>query len=288
MRYVYLLAALGGAAAAILPKLEELARRQSALSSSSQPVPSGYTTTAVVTSIFPEGVRNDASSEESTLPIQCLKGCFMPAGTYFSCYVTSPFQNGSLSDPDRCNQYLCNSTIYDQLFECLNCIIANGNERPFGYHTNNSITATPTGGTASISRNPNGLIDEQQANAVLKNVTDRCQSIGQAVTAGGISITASPTTTGPYYTTWTKSATVEFPDWTGLTRFISDLEVTYTVTVPVSTGSTTNSNGSGSQAASAAASSGSSSSAATTTGRDSTFSNTLAGIGCWLALQYVW
>ena len=65
-----------------------------------------------------------------------------------------------------------------------------------GYHTNTELTAAPsqTDSPLGIPVNPFGLVDREQANGWLANVTDRCSAIDRAVT-GDSTITASPTTT---------------------------------------------------------------------------------------------
>ncbi|WVQ98390.1 hypothetical protein IAU59_005513 [Kwoniella sp. CBS 9459] len=237
MRLFGLSAALGVTSAAIIPQFESLARRQLSSSSASSRIPEGYTTTQVVTSIFANGSQRSSGSAESTIPFQCSDGCWGVAGTYFFCFVNTTAFDGSHSDVDQCNQFFCNSTNYEHLSQCLNCIIANGDERPFGYHTNTSLTAEPTRSAESPSSlsNPNGLIDLDVANAMLKNVTDRCESIDQAISSGQSSITATPTTTGPYYTSWTNSATLDLPAWTGLSQWASEAVQTYVQTVPIET-----------------------------------------------------
>ncbi|WVF69431.1 hypothetical protein IAT40_004208 [Kwoniella sp. CBS 6097] len=236
MRLSTLVATLGVANAAILPRFEELARRQSSPSSSPD-VRSGYTVTEVVTSVFRNGPQDSSGSSESTIPFPCSDGCWTVAGTYFFCYVNTTQPNGNVSDPDQCNEYLCNPAAYNQLFQCLNCIVANGGERPFGYHTNTSLTVEPThSGALSWTENPNGLIDLEQSNAILKNVTERCESVGKAINEVVTTVTATATTTGPYYTSWTTSATLDMPKWTGLTQYTSGLVQTLTATIPIETG----------------------------------------------------
>ena len=84
------------------------------------------------------------------------------------------------------------------MLDCANCIIANGGERPIGYHTNTELTATSTriDGSRPFDEpvNPFGLIEEEQLNGWIANVTDRCSAIDRAVN-GDSTVTASPTTT---------------------------------------------------------------------------------------------
>jgi len=93
-----------------------------------------------------------------------------------------------------CDETICQQGYYDAFKACLNCIVANGNERPFGYYTNSSLSAAPTNTDSFVPINPNGFIDADQANGMLKNVTDKCSSLSTSLT-GATSITASPTTT---------------------------------------------------------------------------------------------
>ncbi|OCF30358.1 hypothetical protein I316_08002 [Kwoniella heveanensis BCC8398] len=258
MRLLTILATLGATSAAILPKFEALARRQSPASSSSMTIPEGYTTTLITTSIFRNGPQDSTGSSESTIPFACLDGCWTVAGPYFFCFVNTTTPNGNHTDPDECNKQFCNATVYEHFSQCLNCIIANGEERPFGYHTNSSHTVanTPLGGPLAAVSNPNGLIDLEQANQMLKNVTDRCQNIGQALSSVTSSITATPTTTGPYYTSWTSSATLDLPTWTGLSKWASEAVQTYVATVPIETGSTSSGSTGAADASSSTAGSG--------------------------------
>jgi hypothetical protein len=94
----------------------------------------------------------------------------------------------------ECNDYFCSQGNFTQLEQCLNCIVANGGERPFGYSSNTSITAAPTPNGDSLLPQLPFLIDAEEGSAMLKNVTDMCQAAGRAVT-GASSITATPTTT---------------------------------------------------------------------------------------------
>jgi len=83
----------------------------------------------------------------------------------------------------------------------LNCIVANGGERPYEAVTNTNFdfsTAIPPGvKEAGIPGNPEGYIDDRQARGWIRNVTERCESIGRPLTAveGVTEITATATTT---------------------------------------------------------------------------------------------
>ncbi|OCF70801.1 hypothetical protein I204_08548 [Kwoniella mangroviensis CBS 8886] len=281
--YIY-----GAASAAILPKFEDLARQQSPASSSSTAIREGYTTTLVTTSIFRNGPQDVAGSSESTIPFVCSDGCWTVAGPYFFCFINTTTPNGDHSDPDDCNKQFCNATVYEHFSQCLNCIIANGEERPFGYHTNSSLSVanTPLGGPLSPVTNPNGLIDLEQANQMLNNVTDRCQSIGQALTSVESSITATPTTTGPYYTSWTSSATLDLPTWTGLSQWASEAVETYVATVPIETGSMSLRSTDAADASSTSAGSGGNSAGSALTSGSTVSVTLLAGaawaVVCWM------
>jgi hypothetical protein len=103
--------------------------------------------------------------------------------------------DGTVVPAEYCENYLCSQGNYTQLVDCVNCIVANGDERPQGYHTNTALTAAPTAPPANgLPFNPLGLVDEEQANGWLRNVTERCSSVDRPVT-GGDSVTATPTTT---------------------------------------------------------------------------------------------
>ena len=109
--------------------------------------------------------------------------------------------DGTVIPDEYCNDFFCSQGNYTQLLDCVNCIVANGDERPQGYHTNTALTAAPTTPPANgLPFNPLGLVDEEQANGWLRNVTERCDSIDRAVT-GDNSITATPTTTYVYLNT---------------------------------------------------------------------------------------
>jgi hypothetical protein len=112
------------------------------------------------------------------------------------CFVQTVLPNGVAFSPEYCNTIVCDPDFYPRLSACLNCIVANGDERPFGYYTNTSITVEPTYANSdqSFPSNPNGLVDADQANAILRNVTERCAAIGSTV-VGESTITAVPTTT---------------------------------------------------------------------------------------------
>jgi len=113
--------------------------------------------------------------------------------------MNTTLEDGREADQDECNAYLCNQDNYDQTLACLNCIVANGNERPLGYQTNSSLTIPATdvhNPLAPTSMPVGGYIDLNQANGWLANVTGRCQSIGSALAEDAqTTITASATTT---------------------------------------------------------------------------------------------
>ncbi|ORY25060.1 hypothetical protein BCR39DRAFT_308649 [Naematelia encephala] len=216
------------------------------------------TTSTTIYPLFPNGEQDSDGSLESTIPIPCEQGCPPVIGSYFYCYVNTTLPNGNLSDAETCNTHLCNSTIYDQLSACLNCIVANGDERPFGYYSNTSLTAGPTAPSNPLAPfNPNGLINADQANKILSNVTARCASVSSSIT-GASTITASPTTTGPYYTEWTANQTITLAVWTGLSQYPAPI-VTEIVTLTTSNSSPTAA--SSSSAATSASSTGTTSSA---------------------------
>lgn len=91
------------------------------------------------------------------------------------------------------------------MVQCLNCLVANGGERPFEAATDSNFdlsTARPSNppfiASQGIPANPEGFIDEDQARGWIQNVTERCQSIGQTLTpvdGGATEITATATTT---------------------------------------------------------------------------------------------
>ncbi|KAK8858382.1 hypothetical protein IAR55_002609 [Kwoniella newhampshirensis] len=176
---------------------------------------------------WPDGSAEDFNgSLDSTIPFPCAEPCQTVFGSYFYCFIntTRPFGNGVTTNQQTCNSYLCPR--YDLLTTCLNCVVANGDERPSGYQLNTSLTAPATRiANGQVPVNPEGLIDADQANGWLRNVSERCASIGSTV-SGETTVTAVPTTTGPHYTTWTQGQTVSLSEWTGL--------VTFTNTGPVS------------------------------------------------------
>ncbi|KAI9632816.1 uncharacterized protein MKK02DRAFT_30546 [Dioszegia hungarica] len=269
----------------------ELNNRQ-ASSAASSAASNNPSPSVITRSIFPGGVADNNIQEESTIPIECLNGCWPLASPYAYCFLFSKYPNGQAIPASVCDG-LCNQTYYDGLSQCLNCIVANGNERPLGYSTNTSITAFPTRsavpGTSLIDMtNPNGPIDAAQADGWLRNVTNMCSTKGKALT-GATSVTAIPTTTGIYKTSWTKGETIDRPQWTGLTQYPPPV-ATYTlnttiVTRPASTGATgSGSGGTSASAASAVAASQSSKAAGTYTKQERSAGWTLAGALLALAL----
>lgn len=102
-----------------------------------------------------------------------------------------------VTDPTACNAYLCQQRNYEQLADCLNCIIANGNERPFGYHSDPSVSTTlsPLQSAIGTQYNPQGLLDVELANGWLRNVTEQCSAAGLALSGVESTVTATPTST---------------------------------------------------------------------------------------------
>lgn len=86
------------------------------------------------------------------------------------------------------------SETYDHLAACLNCVVANGNERPYGYFTNSSLTAAATDPFLIIPDPVGGYLNATGANGWLNNVTERCSSIGSPISQT-TTLTATPTTT---------------------------------------------------------------------------------------------
>ena len=115
-------------------------------------------------------------------------------------YQMEPVTNTTVSQ-DKCDDYFCQPESFNYLAACLNCIVANGDERPFGYHTNTGLTAarslSPALTAVGAQDNPNGLVNAEQARGWLRNVTERCNSIGRGLgSVGGVDkLTAVPTTT---------------------------------------------------------------------------------------------
>lgn len=113
--------------------------------------------------------------------------------------LNTTLEDGRQANQTECNAYLCKPETYNQILACLNCIVANGDERPYGCHTNPSLTAPQTDDPLSPTSIPvGGYIDEKQANGWLANITNRCESVGSAISGSGggaSTITASPTTT---------------------------------------------------------------------------------------------
>jgi hypothetical protein len=115
-----------------------------------------------------------------------------------ACFIFAGVPNTNppvTTNQTECDDYFCNEARYEHLSLCLNCMIANGGERPIGYHSNSALTENPTAiGGIPVPTSPLGLLDEEQGNGWLRNVTQRCASLGTTLT-GASTITASPTTT---------------------------------------------------------------------------------------------
>lgn len=103
------------------------------------------------------------------------------------------------TDPSACNAYFCQPPNYDLLVDCLDCIIANGNQRPLGYHTNSALGASAAIPSEyegyGIEYSPQGFVDATLANGWLKNVTNSCSKAGKPLGNVQSSLTATPTTT---------------------------------------------------------------------------------------------
>ena len=102
----------------------------------------------------------------------------------------------------ECDDFHCDTVNFDHLVQCLNCVVANGGERPYGPQSAdfNISTAIPedTGSSGlGIPGNPEGYLDEDQARGWITNITDRCSSISRPFTSpvGPTEITATPTAT---------------------------------------------------------------------------------------------
>ena len=115
-------------------------------------------------------------------------------------YKTEPTTNTTVSQ-QKCDDYFCQPESFNYLAACLNCVVANGDERPLGYHTNTALTAarslSPALTALGAQDNPNGLINAEQARGWLRNVTERCDGIGRGLgsVGGADKLTAVPTTT---------------------------------------------------------------------------------------------
>lgn len=240
--------------------------------------------TYLTISLVPNGVLNNSYTGENTIPWPCVPGCYAPAGSYYACFGINP-----LASPDQtvCDNYLCNATTYGQLSACLNCIVANGNERPFGYYTN-TAAVYPTStriGSLGPPVNPNGPIDLSEANKILANVTERCASRGKSFGESS-TVTATPTTTGPYYLSYSAGATVSVTQWTGLETYSQPLVISAALNNTVRSSSPTSSSAiASSRAASSAASATSSAVPAATSRSADRRSRTPASLSAaWLAL----
>ena len=113
---------------------------------------------------------------------------------FSACFINSTLPSGEQAQQDDCDRYLCLPETYQHLAACLNCIVANGNERPYGYHTNSSLTAAATGPFNVLPDPVGGYLNATGANMWLNNVTERCSSVGSPI-AETTTLTASPTTT---------------------------------------------------------------------------------------------
>lgn len=101
-----------------------------------------------------------------------------------------------MSDQDLCDEWLCDIEGYQQLVACLECVVSNGNERPFGYQYNTSLTAAHTGSPVSELSNPvDGYLNETLANQWLANIVGRCSEADRTLEDVTTTVTATPTTT---------------------------------------------------------------------------------------------
>lgn len=112
-----------------------------------------------------------------------------------ACFLNTTLVDGSQTDQAECDKYLCMPETYDHLSTCLNCIIANGNQRPLGYHTNSLMTAQATTGPLVLPAPIGGFLNVTVANGWLNNVTERCSSVGSPLNEVTSTLTATPTTT---------------------------------------------------------------------------------------------
>ena len=102
----------------------------------------------------------------------------------------SDFDNFIQYSEDECAERLCDPDAYNHLYECANCIVANGGD-----------TTRSTGPTSTASSSappqatwPLGPVDEEQGNGWLRNITDFCEARGTSG-LGEAEVTAVPTTT---------------------------------------------------------------------------------------------
>ena len=179
------------------------------------------TTYTYTINVFPTGVANGHSTLDSTVPIPCEQVCFLSNLAIYSyvfellmaaclcshsmlaltlrsyCFVNSTLPNGDQFNTTFCDQQLCNNTDYTELTACFNCIVANGQERPYGYYTNTSLTVLPTQSHPTVAEgiyNPWGLLNTTTSNEILKNISDHCASVSSSITVA-TTVTATPTTT---------------------------------------------------------------------------------------------
>lgn len=100
------------------------------------------------------------------------------------------------SDQEICDDYLCDQENYSHLVACLECIISNGYERPFGYAYNPSLTAAPPGDELAEYLEPDdGYMNETLANRWLANIGERCSGIDRPLEDLATTVTATPTST---------------------------------------------------------------------------------------------
>lgn len=168
----------------------------------------------ITTAVYPAGVASQQLRFESGIPLACSDGCY-----YFSipytyvrfqtaqsdllicsyCFLYDRYFDGSAIPAGMCDS-LCSQQYYDGLSQCLNCVVANGGERPLGYSANTALTTNVipsfVSGGENVKNlvNPNGFLNSTQANGWLGNVTSLCASKGKAI-ATSSSITATATTT---------------------------------------------------------------------------------------------
>lgn len=113
-----------------------------------------------------------------------------------SCFVNQILPDGSRQNQTLCDDQFCNPIKFNTFSQCLNCIIANGGERPFGYPLGEPLDVSTVPLPSYPPEYPQvpKWIDTNVANEMLKNVSDRCSSINRALTTG-LTVTATATTT---------------------------------------------------------------------------------------------
>ncbi|KAI9632814.1 uncharacterized protein MKK02DRAFT_30544 [Dioszegia hungarica] len=177
----------------------------------------------ITTAVYPAGVASQQLRFESGIPLACSDGCYYFSIPYTYCFLYDRYFDGSAIPAGMCDS-LCSQQYYDGLSQCLNCVVANGGERPLGYSANTALTTNVipsfVSGGENVKNlvNPNGFLNSTQANGWLGNVTSLCASKGKAI-ATSSSITATATTTGPYAATWFPGQTIARTTWTGLTQY---------------------------------------------------------------------